>query len=160
ILVAGVIASMASLFRDFLRLILVTYRRPYDVLRADIVYAILFVGGVWLSTLTTIPAALSALAMAGSSVVGGLLVSRALWRHDPWNKPGSRGVFANSVQVGIWSGVGAVIHWMFNQGYTYIVAARLDVSAVASIAATRLLLSPLGVFSLGISSMMFSTSTL
>jgi O-antigen/teichoic acid export membrane protein len=160
ILVAGVIAAMASLFRDFWRLILVTYRRPYDVLRADMVYAILFVGGVWLATLTSSPAALSALAMAGAAVVGGLLVSRALWRHDPWNTPGSRGAFATSVVVGAWSAAGAVIHWVFNQGYTYIVAARLDVSAVAAIAATRLLLSPLGVFSLGIGSMMFSTSTL
>jgi O-antigen/teichoic acid export membrane protein len=160
ILFAGVIASVAALFRDFLRMILVTYRRPYDVLRADVVYAILFVGGVWLSTLTSIPAALSALAMAGAAVVGGFLLSRALWRHDAWNTPGSRGAFVGSVLVGIWAATGAVIHWMFNQGYTYIVALRLDVAAVAAIAATRLLLSPLGVFSLGISSLMFPTSTL
>ena len=160
ILFAGVIAAVAALFRDFLRMILVTYRRPYDVLRADVVYAILFVGGVWLSTLTSISAALSALAMAGAAVVGGFLLSRALWRHDAWNTPGSRGAFAGSVLVGIWSATGAVIHWMFNQGYTYIVALRLDVTAVAAIAATRLLLSPLGVFSLGISSLMFPTSTL
>jgi O-antigen/teichoic acid export membrane protein len=100
------------------------------------------------------------MAMAGASVVGGLLVSRALWRHDPWSTPGTQGAFLNSVMVGFWSAIGAVIHWVFNQGYTYIVAARLDVAAVASIAATRLLLSPLGVFSLGINSMMFSTSTL
>jgi len=93
-------------------------------------------------------------------VGGGLLVLRALWRHDPWNPRGSPGAFANSVLLGAWSATGAVIHWVFNQGYTYVVVARLDVSAVASIAATRLLLSPLGVFSLGISSVMFSTSTL
>ena len=160
ILLAGVIAGMGSLFRDFMRMILVTYRRPYDVLRADVVFAILFVGGVWLSTLTSAPAALSALAMATGAVVGGLLLSRALWRHDPWNTPGSRGAFSKSVLVGVWSATGAVIHWVFNQGYSYIVAVRLDVSAVAAIAATRLLLSPLGVFSLGISSLMFSTSTL
>jgi O-antigen/teichoic acid export membrane protein len=158
ILVAGVIASLGSLFRDFLRMILVTYRRPYDVLRADVVFAIVFVGGVWLSTLTSIPAAVSALAMAGAAVVGGLLLSRALWRHDPWITPGSPNAFAKSVMVGIWSATGAVIHWVFNQGYTYIVAVRLDVSAVAAISATRLLLSPLGVFSLGITSLMLHGS--
>jgi O-antigen/teichoic acid export membrane protein len=130
------------------------------VLRADVVYAVLFVGGVWLSTLTAIPAALAALAMAGAAVVGGLLLSNALWRHDPWRTPGSRGVFMQSVQFGLWAATGAVIHWVFNQGYTYIVALRLDVTAVAAIAATRLLLSPLGVFSLGISSLMLPTSTL
>jgi O-antigen/teichoic acid export membrane protein len=160
ILMAGVVAAMAALFRDFVRLILVTYRRPYDVLRADAVYAVLFIVGVWLATLSATPAALAALAMAIAAVIGGLQVSRALWRHDPWNKPGTRGAFANSVLIGVWSAVGAVIHWAFNQGYTYVVAARLDVSAVASIAATRLLLSPLGVFSLGINSLMFPTATL
>lgn len=160
ILLAGLIAAVGALFRDFQRMILVTYRRPYDILRADVVYAVLFIGGVWLSTLTSIPAALSALAMAGAAVVGGLLLSRALWRHDPWISPGVPKAFATSVLVGIWSATGAVIHWIFNQGYTYIVAVRLDVTAVAAIAATRLLLSPLGVFSLGINSLMFPTSTL
>jgi O-antigen/teichoic acid export membrane protein len=160
ILLAGVIAALGTLFRDFMRLILVTYRMPYEVLRADVVYAIVFVGGVWLATLTSAPAAVSALAMACGAVAGALMVLRALWRHDPWTTPGLRGAFGMSVRLGLWSAAGAVIHWMFNQGYTYIVALRLDVTAVAGIAATRLLLSPLGVFSLGIGSLMFSTSTL
>jgi O-antigen/teichoic acid export membrane protein len=160
ILVAGVIAALAMQFREFFRLLLVSYRRPYDVLRADVVFAVLLVGGIWLSTLTSAPAALSALTLAGAAVVGGLLLSRALWRHDPWNPHGSSGAFATSVRLGVWSATGAVIHWVFTQGYSYIVAARLDVSAVAAIAATRLLLSPLGVFSLGISSVMFATSKL
>lgn len=160
ILLAGMVAAVGTLFREFLRMILVTYRRPYDVLRADVVYAILFVGGVFLATLSGTPAALSALAMAVAAAVGGVLLSRALWRHDPWNTPGTPGVLGKSVALGLWAATGAVIHSVFNQGYTYIVALRLDVTAVAAIAATRLLLSPLGVFSLGISSLMFSTSTI
>ena len=160
ILIAGVIAALATQFREFFRLILVSYRRPYDVLRADVVFAIILVGGIWLSTLTTTPAALSALALGAAAVVGGLLLSRALWRHDPWTTPGLSGALVTSARLGIWSATGAVIHWAFTQGYTYVVAARLDVSAVAAIAATRLLLSPLGIFSLGISSIMFATSKL
>ena len=158
ILVAGVIAALATQYREFFRLLLVSYRRPYDVLRADVVFAIMLVGGIWLSTLTRAPAALSALAMAGAAVVGGLLLSRALWRHDPWKTPGLSGALASSARLGVWSATGAVIHWAFTQGYSYIVAAQLDVSAVAAIAATRLLLSPLGMVSLGIGSAMFSTS--
>ncbi len=160
ILGAGVLAALATQVREFFRLLLVSYRRPYDVLKADVVFAALLVGGIWLSTFTTTPAALSALALAGASVVGGVLLSRALWRHDPWDPHGLPGAFTMSVRLGVWSATGAVIHWVFTQGYTYIVAARLDVAAVASIAATRLLLSPLGVFSLGISSVMFATSKL
>jgi O-antigen/teichoic acid export membrane protein len=160
ILVAGVLAALATQFREFFRLLLVSYRRPYDVLRADVVFAILLVGGIWLSTLTGSPAMLSALSLTGAGAVGGLLLSRAMWRHDPWNPHGSPGAFVTSVRLGVWSATGAVIHWVFTQGYSYIVAARVDVSAVAAIAATRLLLSPLGVFSLGISSVMFATSKL
>ena len=55
ILLAGVLAAMGTLFRDSVRLILITYRRPYDVLQADVVYAVVFVGGVWLATLTSAP---------------------------------------------------------------------------------------------------------
>jgi O-antigen/teichoic acid export membrane protein len=160
ILIAGVLAALATQFREFFRLLLVSYRRPYDVLRGDVVFAILLVGGIWLATLTSTPAALSALSLAGAGVVGGLLLSRSLWRHDPWNAHGSPGAFIASVRLGAWAATGAVVHWVFTQGYTYIVAARLDVSAVAAIAATRLLLSPLGVFSLGIASVMFATSKL
>jgi O-antigen/teichoic acid export membrane protein len=160
ILVAGVLAALATQFREFFRLLLVSYRRPYDVLRADAVFAIVLAGGIWLSTLTTTAAVFSALALTGASLIGGLLLSGALWRHDRWNPHGSPGAFVTSVRLGVWAATGAVIHWVFTQGYTYIVAARLDVSAVAAIAATRLLLSPLGVFSLGISSVMFATSKL
>jgi O-antigen/teichoic acid export membrane protein len=160
ILIAGVLATVGTMFREFIRLVLVSYRRPYDILRADVVFATLFVGGVWLATLTSSPAALSGLALASAAAVGGLLLTRALWRHDPWNRRGPPGAFSKSVLLGSWSAAGAVIHWLFNQGYTYVVAARLDVTAVAAIAATRLLLSPLGVFSLGIGSIMFATSKL
>jgi O-antigen/teichoic acid export membrane protein len=160
ILIAGVIAALATQFREFFRLLLISYRRPYDVLRADIVFALLLIGGIWVATMTGTPAALSALALTVASVGGGLLLSHALWRHDPWNPHGSPGAFLTSVRLGTWAATGAVIHWVFNQGYTYLVAARLDVSAVAAIAATRLLLSPLGVFSLGIGSIMFATSKL
>ena len=160
ILIAGVAAALATQYREFFRLLLVSYRRPYDVLRADVVFALLLVSGIWLSTLTPAAAALSALTLAAAALVGGFLLSQALWRHDPWTTPGLSGALATSARLGVWSATGAVIHWVFTQGYSYIVAARLDVSAVAAIAATRLLLSPLGILSLGIGSAMFSTSKL
>jgi O-antigen/teichoic acid export membrane protein len=159
ILFAGSLAALTTLFREFQRLVLISYRRPYDVLRADVVYAIVLISGIWLATFTSAPAALSALALSVAGVIGGVLLTRALWRHDPWNKQAPSGAFATSIKLGAWSAAGAVIHWAFTQGYTYIVAGELDVTAVAAIAATRLLLSPLGVFSLGISSIMFATAT-
>jgi O-antigen/teichoic acid export membrane protein len=49
-----------------------------------------------------------------------------------------------------------MIHWSFGQGYTYLVAALLDVKAVAALAATRLLLMPLNLLSSGVSQSMFT----
>ena len=160
IFVLGVLAAVAWLFREFFRMVLISYRRPYDVLRGDAAFSVILIGGIWLATLTMAPAIFAAVSIVTAAAVGGWLLSRHLRRHDPWNIDGSPGALAQTVRVGAWAAAGAGIHWLFTQGYTFIVAAQLDVSAVASIAATRLMLSPLGVFSLGIAAMMYSTSTL
>jgi O-antigen/teichoic acid export membrane protein len=156
----GVLAAVAWLFREFFRMVLVSYRRPYDVLKGDVAFSFILIAGVWLSTLTAKPAVYSALTIVTAAGIGGWFLSRHLRRYDPWNIHGSPGALIQTVRVGAWAATGSGIHWLFSQGYTFIVAARLDVSAVAAIAATRLLLSPLGVFSLGIAAMMYSTSTL
>jgi len=156
----SVLAGIAWLFREFFRMVLASYRRPYEVLRADLAFVILMVGGVFLSTLTFAPATFAALTIAVAATVGGWVTSRALWRRARWNIHGSPGALAHTVRVGAWAASGSVIHWLFSQGYAYVVAGMLDVSSVAAIAATRLLLSPLGVFSLGIGTMMFSSSSL
>jgi O-antigen/teichoic acid export membrane protein len=156
----GSMAAVAWLFRDCQRMLLVAYRHSVDVLRGDATFAAILIAGVWISTLTDAAAAISAVAMAVASLVGGVALSRALWRHDPWISPGTPHALVQTIKMGTWAAAGAGVHWAFSQGYTFIVASRLDVSSVAAIAATRLLLSPVGVFSIGISSMMFSSSTL
>jgi O-antigen/teichoic acid export membrane protein len=156
----GSIAAVAWLFRDCRRMLLVAYRQSMDVLRGDAIFAAILVAGVWISTLTDTAAAVSVAAIAAAAAIGGVVQSRALWRHDPWSSPGTPHALVQAITLGSWAAVGAAVHWAFSQGYTFIVASRLDVSAVAAIAATRLLLSPVGVFSIGISTMMYSTSTL
>jgi O-antigen/teichoic acid export membrane protein len=160
IFVLGSMAAVASLFRDCQRMLLVAYRHSVDVLRGDATFAAILIAGVWISTLTDAAAAISAVAIAVASLIGGVALSRALWRHDPWISPGTPHALLQTIKMGTWAAAGAGVHWAFSQGYTFIVASRLDVSSVAAIAATRLLLSPVGVFSIGISSMMFSSSTL
>jgi O-antigen/teichoic acid export membrane protein len=160
IAVLGSIATVATLFRECRRVLLIAYRQSLDVLRGDAVSSAILIAGVWLSTLTDAAAAISAAAIAVAATVGGTTLSRALRRHDPWASPGTPHALIQTIKMGTWAAVGAGVHWAFTQGYTFIVASRLDVSAVAAIAATRLLLSPVGVFSIGISSMMYSTSTL
>lgn len=156
----GAVASTAWLYREFFRMVLISYRRPFEILRADVVFAIILTTGIWLSTLTSKAATISSVALIVAAVAGGWLMSHAVWRHEAWNTNGPPGALAQTIRLGAWAAAGTVIHWLFSQGYTFIVAGGLSVTAVASIAATRLLLSPLGVFSMGIVTMMYSTSTL
>jgi len=56
--------------------------------------------------------------------------------------------------IGGWSAAGSGTHWVFSQGYNYVVAAALDVRSVAALAATRLLMMPVNLLSSGITSLM------
>ncbi|MGO9994690.1 MAG: capsular biosynthesis protein [Steroidobacteraceae bacterium] len=154
ILVAGTVAVIAAMHREFFRMVLFAYRRSGDVLRSDVVYGVLLMSGALLATLTSIPAAVAALTLALSCIIGGLLLSRALWRHEPWNTHAPRGMLREIADQGSWSALGGGVHWLFSQGYNYAVAGILDVSAVAALAATRLLIMPISLLSTGIGSLM------
>jgi O-antigen/teichoic acid export membrane protein len=80
-----------------------------------------------------------------------------VWRHEGWEISGSPRVIADMAPMGKWAVAGAAIHWTFSQGFIYVVAGTLGVSAVASISATRLLLSPVNLMSAGLGSMTFPT---
>jgi O-antigen/teichoic acid export membrane protein len=58
---------------------------------------------------------------------------------------------------GVWSAFGGGIHWLFSQGYSYLVAAMLDVKVVAALAATRLLVMPIFLLSTGVGTLMLPT---
>src|SRR4029077_18067173 len=138
----------------YFRMVLLAHRRPYDVLRTDICYVVLMVAGVMLVTLTPAPAVSAVFALGLAAVASGILLSRTLHRHEPWNTDGARGILREIVPLAAWSTAGAGIHWAFSQGYIYLVAGTLDVATVAAIAATRLLMMPVNLISSGIGSLM------
>jgi len=159
VVLAGIVASMATLHREFFRMVLLAYRRPLDVIRSDSVYVTLMVVGALLATFSPLPAATAALTLGLAAAAGAILLSRALWRHDPWNIDGAQGILREFAPVGAWSVFGATVQWAFSQGYTYIVAGMLGVQAVAAIAATRLLLMPVSLLSSGLFQIMLPTAT-
>jgi O-antigen/teichoic acid export membrane protein len=159
IVLAGIAASLGALYREFFRMVLFGYRRAHEVLRADIVYVVAFFSAAVLATFTPAPALYTLLLQSLAAVGGGLLLSKALWRHEPWRYPGARGVLRELAPIGIWSTAGSVTHWAFSQGYNYLVAGTLDIGAVAAIAATRLLMMPVNLLSTGICSLMMPTAT-
>ncbi len=154
LMLVSVAATLAILHREYFRMVLFAHRRPNDVLRTDIFYVVLLVAGVFVAILTPAPAVTTVFTLGAAAVASGLLLSRSLHRHEPWNIDGTQGILREIAPLSAWSTAGAAIHWTFSQGYIYLVAGLLDVTAVAAIAATRLLLMPVNLLSTGIGTLM------
>ena len=157
IVLAAIIAAMMSLYREYFRMVLLAYRLPGQALKVDVVYVILLASGAFLATFTSAQAMTAALTLAASAGVGGWLMSRMVWRNDGWNIGGAPHVLAELTPMGIWAVIGAAIHWTFSQGFIYLVASTLGVTAVAGVAATRLIMMPVNLISSGVGSMTLPT---
>jgi O-antigen/teichoic acid export membrane protein len=154
----GVLAVATSLLREFFRMALMAHRRPTDVLKSDTLYVLMLIGGAWLSTFTPAPTAAATLSLALSATCSGALAARYLWRHEPWDIHANAHIIREIAGRGTWSGIGSAISWTFTQGYGYVVAAVLNVGAVAGLNATRLILMPVGVLSNGVTLLMRPTA--
>ena len=156
LVLAAIGATAAALRREYFRMVLLAYRRAYDVLRGDFIYCLLLLAGVLLATSSTITASAAAavVATALAALIAGISLSRILRHREPWNTQGAPGILRAIAPLGAWSTAGAAIHWSFSQGYTFLVAATLDVGAIAAIAAIRLLAMPVNLLSTGIGSLM------
>jgi O-antigen/teichoic acid export membrane protein len=158
-LLAGTAATVTSLRRNFLRSVLFAFRRPNDVLGADIVYCALLVVGAYAATLTSLPAATAALTLAFASILGSRFLAKKLWSHEPWNPQAPLGMLREIAPLGAWSAFGSAVHWLFSQGYNYLVAGSLGVTAVAALGATRLLVMPVNLLSTGVANLLFPMVT-
>ena len=158
IVLAAAAAVLTTLYREFFRMVLLGYRKPLQVLGADAVYVALLIGGAVLATMTSAPAAVAGLTLAFAALIGGVFCSRALRRFEPWNIRGAPGILLAITPLGAWATTGAAAHWLFSQGYNYLVAAVLNVPAVAALAATRLTIMPVTLVSSGIGTMMLPTT--
>ena len=154
IVLATVGASYAVLNREYLRMVLFAHRRSQDVLRTDGLFGAALVAGVLVATLTTSAAVVAIVMLGLAALASAWALARALRRHEPWTERGAPPILREIAPLAAWSTAGAAIHWTFSQGYIYLVAGKLDVAAVAAIAATRLLLMPVNLLSTGIGSLM------
>jgi O-antigen/teichoic acid export membrane protein len=159
LVLAAVAAAIATLFREFFRMVLLAYRQPREVLQVDVLYVVMLVGGALLATLTPAPAVVTVMILCLAAATAGVLSSRLLWRHQPWNIHASRGILLKMIPVGGWTVAGAAIHWTFSQGYNYLIVGTLDVNAVAAAAATRIFMMPVNMLSTGIGSLMLPTAS-
>lgn len=150
----GFAAVVAVLRREYFRIVLFAQQRPQTVLRADAVHVAVLLAGVFCATLTPMPA-LAALAALGIAAVGSSWqLARALHTSEGWSSTGAAHLLREVGPLAAWSTAGAAVHWAFSHGYMYLVAGTLDVTAVAAIAATRLLLMPVNLLSSGLGPLM------
>ncbi len=151
------LAVAFSLYREYFRMVLLGCRRPLTVLGTDAVYAAVLIAGAWLATRTPWPAAFAVLSIGVAAAVGGWQGSRALWRFEPWNLTGAPGILREFAPLGVWAAGGAGVHWLFSQGYNYLVAGLLSVQAGAARPATRLTIMPRTLVSTGLGTMLLPT---
>lgn len=156
---AAVIAILAILYREYFRMVLFVHHRPQNVLPTDIFYVVIAIIGVYIATFTSEPAVTAVMALCFAAVISGILLSRTLRRIEPWNIQGAQGILREIAPLSTWSTAGAGIHWLFSQGYVYLVASTLGVTAVSAIAATRILMMPVNLVSTGIASLMMPLSS-
>jgi O-antigen/teichoic acid export membrane protein len=158
---AGVIlAGWAALQREYRRSVLLIYSRPRGMLAADTVYVITLLLGIALAVLISALAGPVAIAALGAAGWASALLAHRLLARDPGWASGDAGPFWQEIRtIGLWSLVGAAIYWLFAQSYNYVLATRLDLTAVANVNAARLLIAPVFVFMYGINNLLMPTAS-
>jgi O-antigen/teichoic acid export membrane protein len=155
----GILAGWTALQREYLRTSLLMYRRSHDVLRADLCYVAVLVTGACIAAYGPKPAAIYAVsALAAAGLAGSRVAFRQLAKDPGWVSADAAPVWSEIRSIGVWSAIGAVIYWLFTQSYSYVLASRLDLSAVTAVNAARLLLMPTIVLTVGVTSMLMPTA--
>lgn len=158
--IAGtILAGWAALQREYRRGVLLIYSRPQAMLGADAVYVAILLLGIALALLlrpAAGPLAIAALSAAGWA--GASVAHRMLALEPGWVSGNSRPFWQEIRAIGLWSAVGAVIYWLFAQSYNYVLATRLDLTAVTNVNAARLVVMPVFVFMYGINSLLTPTA--
>ena len=155
LIVVGAAAGVAAVLREFIRGVLLAQHLGVEVLHGDIVYAAFLIGSTVTSAYLPHPELMALAGLGVGALLSSAFLAWRLWRFEPWNRGHREPVLHRLTHVGGWSAFGALVHWSFSQGYTYVVAALIDVKAVAALAATRLLLMPLNLLSSGINQSMY-----
>ncbi len=147
----GIAVGWSSVMRDFSRSVLLIYSRPEAMLWADACYAAVLVAGVAVAVSGPQPAILGAVfALAVATVIGGSVARASLSKDPGWVAGQSAQFWREMRPLAIWATFGAVVHWSFSQSYSYVLASRANMTAVADVNAARLILMPTFVLAIGV----------
>jgi O-antigen/teichoic acid export membrane protein len=152
---AAIFAGWATLRREYLRSVLVIYSKPEWVLRADLAYVVVLISGISLAAYLDHWAGVCAIVALVFATGAGATAAHRIFAADPgWGSGDAMPFWKEMRPLAVWATVGAVVYWLFAQSYNYILAERLDLTAVTNVNAARLVLMPVFVFTMGINNLL------
>ena len=155
----GILAGWAALRREYLRSVLLMYFRPHTLLAADAVYAGTLLAGVGIAIAIGKDVVVGAiLALVSAGWLGAAAAHRSLANDPGWQEDRAVTIWPQIRALGFWSMLGSSIWWVLGQSYSFLLASRLDLTAVADVNATRLLLMPAIVLAIGVGSLLGPTA--
>jgi O-antigen/teichoic acid export membrane protein len=155
LLMAAGLAGAMALRREYLRGVLMIHGRAETMLRADGLFVLLLLAAVAAAVL--LPGPVAGWASAGfalASLAGAWHAGRALDRAGALTRQDRQPYWQQIRPLATWATVGAAIYWVLGQGYNYVLALKLDATAVASVNAARLLLMPTYLLTMGVKSLL------
>lgn len=156
---AIILACWTALQREYLRSALIMHTRPRHLLQTDVVYAAcLIIGVLGITYWPSWSGIFSISALVVAALIAAAVSYRTLDADPGWVAGDAKPLWQEVRQIGIWATVGSVIYWIFAQSYNYILASRFDLTAVASVNAARLLLTPIFVFTIGINNVLITST--
>jgi O-antigen/teichoic acid export membrane protein len=155
VIAAGILATWGALRREYLRGVLLIYSRPHTLLAADMVYAASLITGVAVAVIVGKQVVVGATcALVFAAWAGAAAAHRSLAIDPGWQEGRATTIWPRIHSLGFWSVLGSTIYWFLGQSYSYMLATRLDLKAVADVNATRLVLMPAFVLTIGVASLL------
>jgi O-antigen/teichoic acid export membrane protein len=155
----GIAACWTALRREYLRGALLIYARPHAMLLADLVNVAVLLAGALIAVYGPKPAVVWAVAALVASALAGETAARRSLAKDPGLATGDASPFWKEMRpLAVWATVGAMTYWIYNQSYNYVLASRIDLTAVADVNAARLLLMPTIVLTVGVKTLLVPTA--
>jgi O-antigen/teichoic acid export membrane protein len=151
----GIVAAWAALQREYLRSVLVIYSRPHLMLHADLVYIGVLLPVIAFATFETRYHAIwavVALILAGWACV--VAAYRSFAADPGWLAGDATPYWKEMRPLAIWSATGAITYWFLAQSYNYVLATRLDFTAVINVNVARMVMVPVIVFTMGINNLL------
>lgn len=147
----GVIAAWTAVLLNFGRNALLMYSRLRMLVVIDIVYVgVLLAGVLWASFGSAVPIIWVAVALAAASWISSIGANRVLAPDIGRAGADARPMWREMHGLGFWYVMAIIIFWLYSQSYSYVLASRLSLTAVANVNAVRLMVVPAMLISTGL----------